>query len=131
MGMTTGVAPGILFASYSSDFSVFNTMINLDSTGFVHLGAATGVGLDQLGNSVFTTIKPVAARRGTFICTAAGTITIANANYAAGSDVSISLKTAGGTISTAPAIKTVTPGTGFTVLCGAADTSTYQYSIPN
>jgi len=89
MGMTTGVAPGILFASYSSDFSVFNTMINLDSTGFVHLGAATGVGLDQLGNSVFTTIKPVAARRGTFICTAAGTITIANANYAAGSDVSL------------------------------------------
>ena len=131
MGTTTGVAPGILLASYSSDFSVYNTMINLDSTGFVHLGAATGVGLDQLGNSVFTTIKPVSTRRSTFTCTAGGTITVSNTNYASGSDVVITLKTVGGTISTAPAMKTVTPGTGFTVLCGAADTSTYQYSILN
>jgi hypothetical protein len=45
--------------------------------------------------------------------------------------VVISLNSAGGTISTAPAMKTVTAGTGFTVLCGAADTSTYNYDILN
>ena len=58
------------------------------------------------------------ARKGTFVCTAAGTITISNTNELITSDVIISLNTAGGTISTAPAMKTVTSGTGFTVLCG-------------
>ena len=77
------------------------------------------------------TLKPATARKGTFTCTAAGTITISNANEAATSDVIISLNTAGGTISTPPAMKTVTASTGFTVLCGAADTSVYNYDILN
>ena len=71
------------------------------------------------------------ARKGTFVCTGAGTITIANANEAATSDVIISLNAQGGTITTPPAMKTVTAGTGFTVLCGATDTSTYNYDILN
>ncbi len=71
------------------------------------------------------------ARKGTFTCTAAGTITVANTNMTAGSDVVITLKTAGGTITTPPAMKTVTTATGFTVLCGATDTSVYTYSILN
>jgi hypothetical protein len=71
------------------------------------------------------------ARKGTFVCTAGGTITIANVNELATSDVIISLNTAGGAISTPPAMNTVTGGTGFTVLCGAADTSTYNYTILN
>jgi hypothetical protein len=41
------------------------------------------------------------------------------------------LNTVGGTISTKPAMNGVTSGTGFTVLCGAADTSTYNYTIWN
>ena len=77
------------------------------------------------------TLTAATARKGTFTCTAAGTITISNANEAATSDVIISLNTAGGTISTPPAMKTVTASTGFTVLCGAADTSVYNYSILN
>ena len=68
---------------------------------------------------------------GTFTCTAAGTITIANANFSAASKVIISMNTAGGTITTPPAMKTVTAGTGFTVLCGATDTSIYNYGIMN
>ncbi len=72
-----------------------------------------------------------AARKGTFVCTASGTITISNTNELATSDVIISLNTAGGTISTSPAMKTVTAGSGFTVLCGAGDTSTYNYDILN
>jgi hypothetical protein len=73
----------------------------------------------------------VAARKGTFTCTAGGTISIANTHETATSDVVISLNIAGGTISTPPAMKTVTTGTGFTVQCGAADTSTYNYDILN
>ena len=80
---------------------------------------------------ILLTVQTPTARKGTFVCTAAGTITIANTNEAVTSDVIISLKTAGGTISTAPAMKTVTAGTGFTVLWGAADTSTYNYNILN
>jgi lysophospholipase L1-like esterase len=87
--------------------------------------------LDNNGNATFNTVKVVAARKGTFVCTAGGTITIANSNELVTSDVVISLNTAAGTISTVPAMKTVTSGTGFTVLCGAADTSTYNYDILN
>jgi hypothetical protein len=72
-----------------------------------------------------------AARVGTFVCTAAGTITITNSNMAATSNVIISMNVQGGTITTPPAMKTVTPGTGFSVLCGATDTSTYNYVILN
>jgi hypothetical protein len=72
-----------------------------------------------------------AGRKGTFVCTGGGTITISNANEAATSDVIISMNTAGGTITTPPAMKTVTAATGFTVLCGATDTSTYNYDILN
>jgi hypothetical protein len=80
---------------------------------------------------VLLVVQTPAARKGTFICTAGGTITITNANEATTSDVVISLKTVGGTISTAPAMNGITAGTGFTVLCGAADTSTYNYNILN
>jgi hypothetical protein len=87
--------------------------------------------LTSTGAATFGKISVAAARKGTFICTAAGTITITNANELITSDVIISLNTAGGTISTPPAMKTVATGTGFTVLCGAADTSTYNYDILN
>ena len=89
--------------------------------------------LDDASNNINIgkALKPPAARKGTFVCTGAGTITITNANYIATSDVTITMNTAGGTITTPPAMKTVTPATGFTVLCGATDTSTYNYTIWN
>lgn len=89
--------------------------------------------LDDASNNINIgkALKPPAARKGTFVCTAGGTITITNTNYIATSDVTITMNTAGGTITTPPAMKTVTPATGFTVLCGATDTSTYNYTIWN
>ena len=89
------------------------------------------------GNNYFDSIqlggalKPLAARKGTFVCSGGGTITITNANEQFTSDVIISLNTAGGTITTPPAMKTVTASTGFSVLCGATDSSTYNYDILN
>lgn len=94
--------------------------------GPAEVAMSTGGNLTLAGSLTVAT-----ARKGTFTCTAGGTITIANTNELNTSDVVISLNTAGGTISTPPAMKTVTAGTGFTVLCGAADTSTYNYDILN
>ena len=99
--------------------------------------AAVGNGSNTttLGNSsvtatyYFGALHGPSARKGTFICTNAGTITISNTNELATSDVIISMNAQGGTITTPPAMKTVTAGTGFTVLCGATDTSTYNYNI--
>lgn len=65
---------------------------------------------------------------GTLVCTSAGTIAAADANFAITDLVTISLNLVGGTISTAPAVKTVTAGTGFSVLCATSDTSTYNWT---
>lgn len=91
----------------------------------------THTGSSGLAYIQFPAIRVAPARKGTFVCTAGGTITISNANGLATSDVVISINTLGGTVSTPPAMSTITPGTGFTVLCGAADTSTYNYVILN
>jgi hypothetical protein len=99
---------------------------------FYVTGGTPGIASVQVPNLIsLGTINVAAARKGTFTCTAGGTITVSNTLEAATSDVIISLNTAGGTISTAPAMKTVTSGTGFTMLCGTLDTSVYNYDILN
>lgn len=73
------------------------------------------------------TNSPVA---GTFVANGATPVTVANAAVSPGSQISITLKTVGGTVGTsAPNVRTITPGTGFTVAGIALDTSTYNYSI--
>lgn len=109
---------------------------------FLSVDFATGVStwnaghIVNAGNVTFGTVaKTVVLKQGangsvgTFICTGAGTITISNTNFATSDTVIISMAVAGGTITTPPAFKTVTGATGFTVLCGATDTSTYNYAI--
>jgi hypothetical protein len=98
---------------------------------FASGGSTPNWAVTEAGYETTSSLNVITARKGTFVCTAAGTITISNTNELVTSDVIISLNTAGGTISTAPAMKTVSTGSGFTVLCGAADTSTYNYSILN
>jgi hypothetical protein len=66
--------------------------------------------------------------RGTFICTSGGSITVSN-TLVYNSDIVITLDTVGGTITTPPAFNTITTNTGFSVLCGITDTSTYKYLI--
>ena len=112
----------------------FNTL-TVANDGNVGIGVALGTcpssALQVVGTVSATGLNITGARKGTFVCTNAGTITISNANELITSDVIISMNTAGGTITTPPAMKTVTSGTGFTVLCGATDTSTYNYDILN
>lgn len=95
------------------------------------IGLGNGTQGDRSAELRVGLINVATARKGTFTCTNAGTITITNSNETATSDVNISMNTAGGTITTPPAMKTVTAATGFTVLCGATDTSTYNYDILN
>ena len=64
---------------------------------------------------------------GTFIATGSA-VTVANTAVTASSQILITLKTAGGTVS-AQFVQTITPGTGFTVIGGGSDSSTYNYCI--
>lgn len=137
--VSTGSASNYATWSFSA---VAGTGIGaFNSTNDVVVNTATDCGkilciganatVDSSGNGQFATVKAAASRKGTFVCTAGGTITISNTNELATSDVIISMNAQGGTITTQPAFKTVTAGTGFTVLCGASDTSTYNYDIIN
>lgn len=67
---------------------------------------------------------------GTYINNGASAVTVANTAVTANSNIVFTLKTVGGTVSaSAPNVKTITPGTGFTVAGLASDTSTYNYTI--
>lgn len=72
-----------------------------------------------------------AARKGTFVCTSGGSITVANTNAAITSNILITLNTVGGTVSTAPAVSAITAATSFVAKCATSDTSTYNYTILN
>lgn len=66
---------------------------------------------------------------GTFVANGATPVTVSAPALTETSLILISLKTVGGTVGATPAVKTVTPGTGFTVAATAGDTSTYGYLI--
>lgn len=68
--------------------------------------------------------------KGTYINNGATGVTVSNTAVTADSTIIFTLKTVGGTVSaSAPNVKTITPGTGFTVAGLASDTSTYNYEI--
>lgn len=67
---------------------------------------------------------------GTYVNNGATPVTVANTAVTAGSSITFTLKTVGGTVSASGInVKTITPGTGFTVAGLASDTSTYNYEI--
>lgn len=66
---------------------------------------------------------------GTFTANGTTAVTVADTKVTANSSIVITLKTVGGTVGAIPAIKTITPGTGFTVAGTASDTSVYNYKI--
>lgn len=67
---------------------------------------------------------------GTFTANSTTTVTVNNTAITPGSNVDITLKTVGGTVGASPpTIKTISFGTGFTVLALAADLSVYNYAI--
>lgn len=67
--------------------------------------------------------------QGTFTMNGATPVTVVAPSVTANSAFTFGLKTVGGTVGAVPSVKTVTPGTGFTVAGTAADTSVYNYGV--
>lgn len=65
----------------------------------------------------------------TFTCNGTTPVTVANTSVTANSLIWPTLKTVGGTVGAVPAVKTITPGTGFTIAGTASDTSVYNYAV--
>ncbi len=119
-------------ATYSGNF------ITGPSATFVvtPAGALTAVSLTTSGN-ITTTVatKTLVLKQGangavgTFTCTSGGSITVTNSNVAITDTIIISLNTAGGTITTAPALNAITASTSFVAKCATNDTAVYNYAI--
>jgi hypothetical protein len=85
--------------------------------------------LVELIASQCASATPTLTNGGTFTANGTTAVTVTNAAVTANSQILFTLKTAGGTVGATPSVKTITPGTGFTVVGTASDTSVYNYSI--
>jgi hypothetical protein len=93
-----------------------NALLLTGATGQKRVQVTGGLSIDQAG---------------TFIATGATAVTIAATGVTANSVVICSVNTAGGTVGNAPHVGMITPGTNFTMIANALDTSTYNYVIIN
>lgn len=153
---TTDIADNIIAAAFSSTTAIGSsftyTYVN-NTVAAATLGGGTGVTVSGVTvvppNSwaeylvtytAASTITMVGIEQGffpksgTFTALTGGglgnAVTVADARVTATSQILITLKTAAGTITIGgPYVNTITPGTGFTVINGASDTSTYAYAI--
>lgn len=85
--------------------------------------SATAVTIQETSTAFYTTTI------GTFTCNGTGAVTVTDAAVSANSAIIVTLKTVGGTVGAVPSVKTITPGTGFTISGTASDTSVYNYTI--
>jgi hypothetical protein len=90
---------------------------------------AEGAFTQELKNKVNENFKELYGSSGTFTLNETTPVTVANPAVTADSLIIITLKTVGGTVGAHPSIKTITPGTGFTVAGSASDTSVFNYRI--
>jgi hypothetical protein len=86
-------------------------------------GAVTGAGITAALLAWFQ------ANAGTFTANGATAVTVAATEITANSQILITLKTVGGTVGAIPHVATITPGTGFTVVGTALDTSVYNFTV--
>lgn len=114
--LLTANSSGTPTAAISADDSQVVTI----NTGNLVMGtAAKGLVLKQGSNGLC----------GTFVANGVTPVTISNTNVAISDAIIISLNTVGGTVGVQPHVATITAATGFTVICTALDTSTYNYAI--
>ncbi len=97
-------------------------------TGVQRLTSLLGLSFLTLDNGgpQFTSTK---FKGGTFVANGASTVTVADTDVDAGSNIIITLNTPGGSVGTIPTVLTKSAGVGFTVAGQASDTSTYNYLI--
>lgn len=92
------------------------------------IGAGSGL-LIIPGNTPVTAEQFLPVAVGQFTCNGTTAVTVTNAAVTANSIIVPTLATVGGTVGALPAVKTITPGTGFTIAGTASDTSVYNYLI--
>jgi hypothetical protein len=73
--------------------------------------------------------RAIRGKTGTFTLTEATPVTVANKNVTENSIIIPTLKTVGGTVGAIPSVKTITPGTGFTIAGTTSDVSVYNYVL--
>ena len=90
------------------------------------------VGLPQYQGSVpfggLTQGAQVLTSGGTVTVNGTAAITVSDTGVTANSIIVFTLKTVGGNVGAQPAISTITPGTGFTVVATTSDTSVYNWA---
>jgi len=125
-----------LFSSKTGDINFPMTPTSIDGmtigsttpepgafTSLVASGAVSGAGFTAAFLAWFQ------ANSGTFAANGVTAVTVSATKVTASSQILITLKTAGGTVGATPSLATITPGTGFTVVATALDTSTYNYTV--
>ena len=102
--------------------------MSLYQTGVQILTSLIGLSFVDVDNGgpQFTRIQ---MKGGTFVCDGSSDVAIADTDVNAGSNIIITMNTPDGTVGAIPIVKTITPGTGFTIAGTASDTSTYNYLI--
>ncbi len=93
------------------------TTLNVSGNTVLHTTQVTGLTVTSLGV------------HGTVVANGASQVSVTLSGITATSLVLLTLKTVGGTVGAVPAVKTITPGAGFTVVATAGDTSTYNYGV--
>lgn len=108
-----------------------STVFSPASDGLIALGTAL-LGFGTLFLTLGRTVQLTAGangKAGTFTANGTTPVIVSTTGFVAGSTVAISLKTVGGTVGALPHLATTTPGTGFTVVGTASDTSVYNWVI--
>lgn len=104
-------------------------MTNNTTAGIVQKKSDIIVSTSAAGGTLAATLADHFEYRGTFTLNETTPVTVTEPNVTANSVIVITLKTVGGTVGAAPAIQTITAGTGFTVAGTALDTSVYNYRV--
>ena len=134
-GPTSVLLQWLNYPGDSATGTVFAANAILTPTG--QLGAFVSPVAIANGGTGATTVAGVLAAlglpaqfvQGSFVLNGATPVTVVAPLVTANSVIAISLKTVGGTVGVYPHIATITPGTGFTVVGTASDTSTMNYMI--
>lgn len=115
--ISTAADLGNILDDGSNNMTIRGTTTHSDN---VIMGvAAKGIVLKQGANG----------KCGTFVANGVTPVTVSNTSIAIADTIVISLNTVGGTVGVQPHVATITAATGFTVVCTAVDTSTYNYAI--
>lgn len=124
VAITGGTIAGVTLTGATLTTGAFNGTVGAttpSSGAFTTLTASTGL--------TNTPITLKSTRVGTFVANGATPVTVSNTTFAITDAVIISLNTIGGTVGVQPHVATVTGASGFTVVCTASDTSTYNYAL--